>query len=122
MVDFQGGIKGMASNLENNKVGIIIFGDDKAIKEGNLVKRSNAIVDVPVGMGLLGRVVDGLGQPIDGKGNLENVNRSLVKVKTSSTILRQPTSTLTQIGLIRSFVTKRRRTAHVRNFRSTPPK
>ena len=99
MVDFQGGIKG-----------------------GGLVKRSNAIVNVPVGMGPLGRVVDGLGQPVDGKGNLENVNRSLVKVKLPSTILRQPTSKLTQIGLRRSFVMKRCRTAHVRNFHSTPPK
>ena len=99
MVDFQGGIKGMALNLENNKVGIVIFGDDKAIKEGNLVKRSNAIVDVPVGMGLLGRVVDGLGQPIDGKGNLENVNRSLVEVKAPGIIPRQSVSIPMQTGL-----------------------
>ena len=122
MVDFQGGIKGMALNLENNKVGIVIFGDDKAIKEGNLVKRSNAIVDVPVGMGLLGRVVDGLGQPIDGKGNLENVNRSRVGVRAPGIIPRQSVSKLTQIGLIRPSVMKRCRTSHVRNFHSTPPK
>ena len=72
--EFDDGSKGMALNLESENVGVVIFGDDKFIKEGSLVKRSNAIVDVPVGMGLLGRVVDGLGQPIDGKGNLENVN------------------------------------------------
>jgi|TARA_B110000208_G_scaffold190290_1_gene253843 F-type H+-transporting ATPase subunit alpha len=99
MVDFHGGIKGMALNLENNKVGIVIFGDDKIIKEGSLVKRSNAIVDVPVGMGLLGRVVDGLGQPIDGKGNLENVNRSLVEVKAPGIIPRQSVSIPMQTGL-----------------------
>ena len=99
MVDFHGGIKGMALNLENNKVGIVIFGDDKIIKEGSLVKRSNAIVDVPVGMGLLGRVVDGLGQPIDGKGNLENVTRSLVEVKAPGIIPRQSVSIPMQTGL-----------------------
>ena len=99
MVDFQGGIKGMALNLENNKVGIVIFGDDKAIKEGNLVKRSNTIVDVPVGMGLLGRVVDG-------KGNLENVNRSRVEVRAPGIIPRQSASILIQTGIkSRTFVT-----------------
>jgi proton translocating ATP synthase F1 alpha subunit len=99
MVDFQGGIKGMALNLENNKVGIVIFGDDKHIKEGSLVNRSNAIVDVPVGMGLLGRVVDGLGQPIDGKGNIEDVTRSLVEVKAPGIIPRQSVSIPMQTGL-----------------------
>ena len=68
MVEFQGGLKGMALNLELDNVGIVIFGDDKNIKEGDIVKRTGAIVDVPVGKELLGRVVDALGNPIDGKG------------------------------------------------------
>src|SRR6202046_4232599 len=68
MVEFPGGIKGMALNLETDNVGVVIFGSDATIKEGDTVKRTGAIVDVPVGKGLLGRVVDGLGNPIDGKG------------------------------------------------------
>src|SRR6202007_1402376 len=68
MVEFPGGIRGLALNLESDNVGVVIFGDDRSIKEGDLVKRTSAIVDVPVGRGLLGRVVDGLGNPIDGKG------------------------------------------------------
>src|SRR5579875_3990913 len=72
LVDFPGaGLKGMALNLETDNVGIVIFGDDKAIREGDTVSRTGAIVDVPVGKGLLGRVVDGVGQPIDGKGPIE---------------------------------------------------
>ena len=71
MVEFSCGIKGMALNLENDNVGIVIFGDDREILEGDVVKRTKAIVDVPVGMGLLGRVVDGLGEPIDGKGPID---------------------------------------------------
>ena len=67
MVEFSKGIKGMALNLESDNVGIVIFGDDKSIKEGDTVKRTGAIVDVPVGKELLGRVVDALGNPIDGK-------------------------------------------------------
>ena len=70
MVEFAEGTKGMALNLESDNVGIVIFGDDRQIKEGDTVKRTNSIVDVPVGKELLGRVVDGLGVPIDGKGNL----------------------------------------------------
>merc|ERR1711998_117599 len=89
----------MALNLENNKVGIVIFGDDKAIKEGNLVKRSNAIVDVPVGMGLLGRVVDGLGQPIDGKGSIENATRAQVEVKAPGIIVRKSVNQPVQTGI-----------------------
>jgi F-type H+-transporting ATPase subunit alpha len=73
MVEFPGGIKGMALNLEADNVGIVIFGSDSAIKEGDTVKRTGTIVDVPVGKGLLGRVVDGLGNPIDGKGPLVDV-------------------------------------------------
>ncbi|MCW5700899.1 MAG: F0F1 ATP synthase subunit alpha, partial [Rhodospirillales bacterium] len=66
MVEFPGSIKGMALNLEEDNVGVVIFGDDRHIKEGDTVKRTGAIVDVPVGRGLLGRVVDGVGEPIDG--------------------------------------------------------
>src|SRR6201994_3447622 len=73
MVEFPGAIKGMALNLENDNVGVVIFGSDEHIKEGDTVKRTGAIVDVPVGKGLLGRVVDALGTPIDGKGDLTNV-------------------------------------------------
>src|ERR1700740_2389811 len=68
MVEFPGGIKGMALNLETDNVGVVIFGDDRSIKEGNTVKRTGAIVEVPVGKALLGRVVDALGNPIDGQG------------------------------------------------------
>src|SRR5687767_13091592 len=69
MIEFKGGIKGMALNLEADNVGAVIFGSDSQIKEGDTVKRTGTIVDVPVGKGLLGRVVDGLGNPIDGKGD-----------------------------------------------------
>ncbi len=71
MVEFPGGIRGMALNLENDNVGIVIFGSDRDIKEGDTVKRTNSIVDVPAGDALLGRVVDGLGNPIDGKGEIK---------------------------------------------------
>ena len=71
MVEFKDGSKGMALNLESDNVGIVIFGDDRSIKEGDTVKRTGAIVDVPVGKELLGRVVDALGNPIDGKENLK---------------------------------------------------
>src|ERR1700675_4683998 len=73
MVEFPGAIKGMALNLENDNVGIVIFGNDSSIKEGDTVKRTGAIVDVPVGKGLLGRVIDPLGNAIDGKGPIANV-------------------------------------------------
>ena len=81
MVEFPGGVKGMALNLETDNVGVVIFGDDRGIKEGDTVKRTGTIVDVPVGKGLLGRVVDGLGNPIDGKGPLATTERRLVEVK-----------------------------------------
>ena len=73
MVEFPGKIKGMALNLEDDNVGVVIFGSDKSIKEGDIVKRTKSIVEVPSGKGLLGRVVDGLGNPIDGKGPLKDV-------------------------------------------------
>ncbi|TIM93337.1 MAG: F0F1 ATP synthase subunit alpha, partial [Mesorhizobium sp.] len=81
MVEFPGGIRGMALNLEADNVGVVIFGADRDIKEGDIVKRTGAIVDVPVGPGLLGRVVDALGNPIDGKGPIKAVERKRVDVK-----------------------------------------
>lgn len=81
MVEFPGGIRGMALNLEADNVGIVIFGSDRDIKEGDIVKRTGAIVDVPVGPELLGRVVDALGNPIDGKGPIKAKQRSRVDVK-----------------------------------------
>ena len=82
MVEFEGGIRGMALNLESDNVGVVIFGDDRAIKEGDTVKRTKSIVDVPVGKELLGRVVDGLGNPIDGKGPIaKSAKRSRGEVK-----------------------------------------
>ncbi len=81
MVEFPGGIRGMALNLEVDNVGVVIFGADRDIKEGDLVKRTNSIVDVPIGDALLGRVVDGLGNPIDGKGPIETTKRGVADVK-----------------------------------------
>jgi F-type H+/Na+-transporting ATPase subunit alpha len=89
MVEFPGGIRGMALNLESDNVGIVIFGSDRDIKEGDIVKRTNAIVDVPVGDGLLGRVVDGLGNPIDGKGPIATTDRSIADVKAPGIIPRK---------------------------------
>ncbi|MGE5548267.1 MAG: F0F1 ATP synthase subunit alpha [Solirubrobacterales bacterium] len=89
MVEFPGGIKGMALNLETDNVGVVIFGDDRTIKEGDVVKRTGAIVDVPVGKGLLGRVVDALGNPIDGKGPIEYTERRRVDVKAPGIIPRK---------------------------------
>ena len=81
MVEFPGGIRGMALNLEADNVGVVIFGEDRGIKEGDTVKRTGAIVEVPVGKGLLGRVVDALGNPIDGKGPIKSDSRMRVDVK-----------------------------------------
>ncbi|MCW5724308.1 MAG: F0F1 ATP synthase subunit alpha [Maricaulaceae bacterium] len=90
LVEFTGGVKGMALNLERDNVGCVIFGDDRGIKEGDVVKRLGAIVDAPVGKGLLGRVVDGLGEPIDGKGPLKNVaERRRADVKAPGIIPRK---------------------------------
>ncbi len=89
MVEFQDGTKGMALNLEADNVGVVIFGDDRAIKEGQTVKRTKAIVEVPVGKGLLGRVVDGLGNPIDGKGPIKADKRARVDVKAPGIIPRK---------------------------------
>ena len=100
MLEFDDGSKGMALNLESDNVGVVIFGDDRKIKEGGTVKRTNSIVDVPVGKELLGRVVDGLGNPIDGKGNLSNkVQRKRVEVKAPGIIPRQSVNEPMQTGL-----------------------
>ena len=99
MVEFEGGVKGMALNLEADNVGIVIFGDDRAIKEGDVVRRTASIVDAPVGMGLLGRVVDALGNPIDGKGPLKDVKRSRVEVKAPGIMPRQSVHEPMQTGL-----------------------
>ena len=100
MVEFpSAGVRGMALNLETDNVGVVIFGDDRAIREGDTVSRTNRIVSVPVGRGLLGRVVDGLGQPIDGKGPLADVQEHLVEVKAPGIIARQSVSEPMQTGL-----------------------
>ena len=99
MVEFPGGLKGMALNLETDNVGVVIFGDDRSIKEGDTVKRTGTIVDVPVGRGLLGRVVDGLGNPIDGKGPLVDVERKRVEVKAPGIIPRKSVHEPMQTGL-----------------------
>jgi len=100
MVEFEDGSKGMALNLESDNVGVVIFGDDRKIKEGSTVKRTGSIVDAPVGKELLGRVLDGLGNPIDGKGNLsEKIERKRVEVKAPGIIPRQSVSEPMQTGL-----------------------
>jgi F-type H+/Na+-transporting ATPase subunit alpha len=99
MIEFSNGIKGMALNLEADNVGAVIFGSDAEIKEGDVVKRTGTIVDVPVGKELLGRVVDGLGNPIDGKGPLKTTQRSRVEVKAPGIIPRQSVNEPVQTGL-----------------------
>ena len=99
MVAFADGTKGMALNLENDNVGVVLFGGDSAIKEGDTVKRTKTIVDVPVGKSLLGRVVDALGNPIDGKGNIESETRSRIEVKAPGIIPRKSVSEPMQTGL-----------------------
>ena len=89
MVEFPGGIRGMALNLETDNVGVVIFGSDRDIKEGDTVKRTNSIVDVPVGKGLLGRVVDALGNPLDGKGPIKADSRNVADVKAPGIIPRK---------------------------------
>ncbi|MEJ1995545.1 MAG: F0F1 ATP synthase subunit alpha [Limibacillus sp.] len=99
LVEFPGAIQGMALNLEKDNVGIVIFGDDRNIAEGDTVKRTGSIVDVPVGRSLLGRVVDGLGNPIDGKGELKDVERKRVEVKAPGIIPRKSVHEPMQTGL-----------------------
>ncbi|CAN0498598.1 unnamed protein product, partial [Phaeothamnion confervicola] len=88
-VEYAGGIRGMALNLEADNVGVVIFGDDRGIKEGDTVKRTGAIVEVPVGKGLLGRVIDALGNPIDGKGPIKSEKRQRVDVKAPGILPRK---------------------------------
>ncbi|MDD9907629.1 MAG: F0F1 ATP synthase subunit alpha [Rhodospirillaceae bacterium] len=99
LVEFPGGISGMALNLETDNVGAVIFGSDRDIKEGDTVKRTGAIVDVPVGKGLLGRVVDALGNPIDGKGPIQSDERQRVEVKAPGIIPRKSVHEPVQTGL-----------------------
>ncbi|KAB2634134.1 ATP1 [Pyrus ussuriensis x Pyrus communis] len=99
MVEFAGGVKGIALNLENENVGIVVFGSDTAIKEGDLVKRTGSIVDVPAGKAMLGRVVDGLGVPIDGRGALSDHERRRVEVKAPGIIERKSVHEPMQTGL-----------------------
>ncbi|HEX2479522.1 MAG TPA: F0F1 ATP synthase subunit alpha [Geminicoccaceae bacterium] len=99
MVEFEDGTRGMALNLESDNVGIVIFGDDRHIAEGGIVKRTQTIVDVPVGKGLLGRVVDPLGNPLDGKGPIEATERRLAEVKAPGIIPRRSVHEPVQTGL-----------------------
>ena len=99
MVEFPSGERGLALNLESDNVGVVVFGDDSQIREGDTVKRTGAIVDVPVGRGLLGRVVDALGEPIDGKGPLIDVTRARVEVKAPGIVPRRSVHEPVQTGL-----------------------
>jgi proton translocating ATP synthase F1 alpha subunit len=99
MVEFSNGMKGMALNLENDNVGVVCFGNDSGIKEGDIVKRTGSIVDVPVGKGMLGRVVDALGVPIDGKGTLTDVTRRRVEIKAPGIIARKSVHEPMQTGI-----------------------
>ena len=99
MVEFPGGIRGMALNLESDNVGVVIFGDDSGIKEGDIVKRTGSIVEVPVGKTLLGRVVDALGIPIDGKGKIDSSKKNRIEIKAPGIIPRQSVNEPMQTGL-----------------------
>merc|ERR1719199_1333826 len=99
MVEFSNGLRGMALNLENDNVGIVIFGDDREILEGDIVKRTGAIVDVPVGMELLGRIVDGLGEPIDGGAAIKGESRNRVEIKAPGILARKSVNEPMQTGL-----------------------
>jgi F-type H+/Na+-transporting ATPase subunit alpha len=99
MVEFEDGTRGMALNLESDNVGVVIFGDDRHIHEGGIVKRTQSIVDVPVGKALLGRVVDPLGNPLDGKGPIEAAERRLAELKAPGIIPRRSVHEPVQTGL-----------------------
>ena len=99
MVEFEDGTKGMALNLEADNVGAVIFGSDANIREGSTARRTGSIVDVPIGKGLLGRVVDALGNPIDGKGPIEGIERRRVEVKAPGIIPRKSVHEPVQTGL-----------------------
>ena len=99
LVEFDNNVKGMALNLETDNVGVVIFGDDRGIQEGDVVRRTETIVDTPIGKGLLGRVVDALGNPIDGKGPVNDVKRGRVEVKAPGIMPRQSVFEPMQTGL-----------------------
>jgi proton translocating ATP synthase F1 alpha subunit len=99
MVEFASGVRGMALNLENDNVGVVCFGSDTTINEGDIVKRTGSIVDVPVGKGMLGRVVDGLGNAIDGKGAIADVTQRRVELKAPGIIVRKSVHEPMQTGL-----------------------
>jgi F-type H+-transporting ATPase subunit alpha len=99
MVEFKDGTKGMAINLESDNVGVVIFGEDRSVKEGDIVKRTGEIMQVPIGRGLLGRVVDALGNPIDGKGPLKDVTYSRVELKAPGIIARKSVHEPVQTGI-----------------------
>merc|ERR1711959_445045 len=99
MVEFASGVRGMALNLENDNVGVVCFGSDTTINEGDTVKRTGSIVDVPVGKGMLGRVVDGLGNAIDGKGAITDVTQRRVELKAPGIIVRKSVHEPMQTGL-----------------------
>ena len=99
LLEFPGGLRGMVLNLEETNVGVAIFGEDRYIKEGDEVKRTGRIVEVPVGEGLLGRVVDALGQPIDGLGPLDTKESRVVEVKAPGIVVREPVTEPLQTGL-----------------------
>lgn len=99
MVEFASGVKGMALNLEPGQVGIVLFGGDREVKQGEIVKRTGKIVDVPVGPAMLGRVVDALGNPIDGKGPIEAVGHRRAELKAPGILPRQPVREPVQTGL-----------------------
>lgn len=99
MVEFSSGVRGMCLNLEADNVGVTIFGNDRLIKEGDTVKRTGQIVDVPVGPGLLGRVVDALGNPIDGKGPIQAAGRTKAQLKAPGILPRRSVHEPMQTGL-----------------------
>jgi len=99
MVEFKSGVKGMALNLETDNVGIVILGNDREIQEGDIVKRTGSIVDVPIGEGMLGRVVDPLGNAIDGKGPIESNTRQRIELKAPGIIPRKSVHEPMQTGL-----------------------
>ena len=99
MIEFPGGVKGMALNLEQDNVGAVIFGDDRNIKEGDTVKRTKQILEVPTGKKLLGRVVDGLGNPIDGKGKITSSEMKRLEVKAPGIIQRKSVHEPVQTGI-----------------------
>ena len=120
MVEFSpSGLKGMALNLETDSVGIVVFGNDRNVKEGHIVKRSGAIMDVPIGMGCLGRVLDGIGDPIDGKGPLKDTERRRVEIKAPGIIPRQSVCEPMQTGKYSSDAYTHLSCIETRSFKCT---